>query len=108
MSEVALRPAILRRRWPVVALVASLAVNAFFIGATATDFLRFSGLHGGDGPHALRFELRWLEGRLPRQGLERVEAAVGAVRPSAEAHVDKLKQLRLGLGDLVAQPTPDR
>jgi uncharacterized membrane protein len=89
-------------------LVASLAVNAFFIGATATDFLRFRGAHDGDEPRALRFELRWLEGKLPSDGLDHVQAAVGAVRPSAEAHIAKLKQLRVSLGDLVAQPTPDR
>ena len=108
MSDIALRPLLRRGRWPLLALVASLAVNAFFIGATATDLLRFRGSHVGDGPRALRFEMRWLEGRLPREGLDRVEAAVGAVRPSAEAHIDKMKQLRAGLAGLVALPTPDR
>jgi len=108
MSNIALRPALRRSRWPLFLLVASLAVNAFFIGATATDFLRFRGGHAGEGPRALRFELRWLEGRLPREGLDHVAAAVGAVRPSAEAHIDKMKQLRAGLADLVAQPAPDR
>ena len=43
MSDIALRPALRRSRWPLFLLVASLAVNAFFIGATATDFLRFGG-----------------------------------------------------------------
>ena len=108
MSEIALRPASRRGRWPLVLLVASLAVNAFFIGATATDFLRFRRDHDGEGPRALRFELRWLEGRLPREGLDRVAAAVGVVRPSAEAHIDRMKQLRAGSAYLVAQPTPDR
>ena len=89
MSDIALRP-LVRSRWPLLALVASLAVNAFFIGATATDFLRFRDGHDGDGPRTLRFELRWLQGKLPREGLERVTAAVSAVRPDAEAHIDVL------------------
>jgi uncharacterized membrane protein len=108
MTDIALRPAHRRRRWPMAALVLSLAVNAFFIGATATDFLRFRGISDGEGPRALRFELRWLEGQLPRAGFEQVEAAAGAIRPNAEAHIEKLKQLRQGLGELVAAPTPDR
>jgi uncharacterized membrane protein len=108
MSDIALRTAHRRRRWPMAALVLSLALNAFFVGATATDFLRFHGTADGDIPRALRFELRWLEGQLPREGFSQVQAAVGALRPNAEVHIEKLKQLRLGLGDLVAVPTPDR
>jgi uncharacterized membrane protein len=108
MSDIALRPALRRSHWPRLLLVASLAVNAFFIGATATDFLRFRRDHDGEGPRTLRFELRWLEGRLPSEGLDRVATAVAVVRPSAEAHIDRMKQLRAGLAELVARPAPDR
>src|SRR5258706_13614012 len=107
MTDIALRPVHRRRHWPRVALVLSLALNAFFIGATATDLLRFH-TPSDDGLRALRFELRWLQGQLPRAGFEQVEAAAGAIRPDAEAHIEKLRQLRQGLGDLVAAPTPDR
>src|SRR5437773_1404723 len=107
MTDIALHPALRRRRWPMAALVVSLALNAFFIGATATDFLRFRGM-SDEVPRALRFELRWLEGQLPREGFDRVAAAAGAIRPNAEARIEKLRELRRGLGDLVAAPTPDR
>src|SRR5262249_18225884 len=106
--DVALRPAVRRRRWVVPALVVSLALNAFFIGATATDFLRFRKPFDGEGSKALRFELRWMEDKLPRQGFAQIQAAVGGLRPNVEAHITKLKQLRVDLGDLVAQPNPDR
>jgi uncharacterized membrane protein len=108
MSAIALPPALRYRRWSVVALVVSLAVNAFFVGAAATDFIRFRTESDSAGPHSLRVELRWLEAKLPRPGVERIEAAIGAVRPSAEARIGKLRELRRGLGDLVAQPKPDR
>jgi uncharacterized membrane protein len=108
MSVTALRPASRRWRWSTVALVASLAVNAFFIGATATAFLHFREDFDGIGPRALRFELHWLEGKLPRAGADRIEAAVAALRPRTEAHIEKMRELRRGLATLVAQPNPDR
>jgi uncharacterized membrane protein len=109
MSEIALTP-ILRqpRRWSAVALAASLAVNAFFLGAAATHILPLHSDFGPDGPRALRFELHWLESRLPSASMEEVRNAVGALRPSAEAHIERMRSLRRGLGTLVAQPNPDR
>lgn len=95
------------RRWLIGVLVVSLALNAFLIGAAATDLLRlFRGDH--DNPHAFNFELRWLRGKLPDAGIDKVEAAIAAVQPAAERHFDRLKDLRLQLGALVAAPQPDR
>lgn len=96
------------RRWLVGGLVASLVLNAFLLGAIATDLLRSSRKHGPDGPRSLSFELRWLEGRLPREGFDQVAAAVAAARPAAERHIERLKDLREGLGGFVAEPAPDR
>ena len=62
MSEITRR----HRNWLVAGLVASLAVNAFFIGAAATDLLGARGRHK-DGAQPLRYELRWLKGKLPEE-----------------------------------------
>jgi uncharacterized membrane protein len=95
-----------RRRWLGVALIVSLAVNAFFIGAAATDV--FNTRHGGHHDKRLRFELRWLAGRLPDDEMAKVEKAVAADLPEAERHVARLGELRTGLGKLLADPDPDR
>ncbi len=97
-----------RQRWLAVGLVASLAVNAFFIGAAATDVLRFGKDKGGYGRGALRYELRWLAGRLSPEAMARVEAAVAAGRPDAQRHIDRLRELRANLGGLAAAGEPDR
>lgn len=86
-------------------LVASLALNAFFVGAIATDWLRLPSREA-KGP--LYFELRWLEGRLPAADLAAVSAAVDAKRPETEAHIARLKQLRSDLAALAAAAEPDR
>jgi uncharacterized membrane protein len=106
MSDVAL-PAQRRRRWLIAGLVASLAVNAFFVGALATDWLDI-GWGNRSGGRVLNFELRWLHGHLPDEGMDRVAAAVDAARPTAEGHYDRLKELRRSLGTLAAVPAPDR
>ena len=108
MSDIALRPARRRWRWRTMALVASLVVNAFFVGATATAFLHFRAEFDGIGPRALRFEYHWLEEKLPRAAANQIEAAVAALRPGTEAHIQKMKELRRSLGTLLAQPKPDR
>ena len=106
MTSIAL-PAKRRPRWLLLALVASLAVNAFFLGALATDWLDL-GWGGRGGGRGLNFELRWLQGRLPDAGMDKVVAAVDAARPAAERHFDRLKELRGQLGALAAAPAPDR
>ena len=97
------------RRWLGVGLVLSLALNAFFIGAAATDLIRFD--KDGDGHKhggALRYELRWLASRLPPDAMADIEAAVAADRPNARQHIARLHELRAELGDLLAAQTPDR
>jgi hypothetical protein len=92
-----------RRRWLVYGLLASLLVNAFLIGLAATDLFR--PRHVG-GP--LRFELRWLQGKLPADGFARVAAAVEGIEPKVQAHIDRLKDMRRQVGELAAVPQPDR
>ena len=97
------------RRWLGVGLVLSLALNAFFIGAAATDLIRFdkdrdSSKHVG----VLRYELRWLAARLPPEAMATIEAAVVADRPNARRHIERLRALRAELGNLLAAATPDR
>ncbi len=90
--------------WLFVALAASLAVNAFVIGAFATDVLRFS--YAAKRP--VSFELRWLEERLAPEDFAVVNAAVEASRPDAHARFDRLRALRNEVGVLAAAPEPDR
>jgi hypothetical protein len=92
-----------RRSWLVYGLLASLVVNAFLIGLAATEFFRPQ--HVG-GP--LRFELRWLEAKLPADAFARIKAAVDAIGPKVEAHIDRMKDMRVAVGALAAAPQPDR
>lgn len=92
-----------RRRWLVYGLLASLFINAFLIGLSATDLTRPAHIGG-----PLRFELRWLEGQLPADAFARVQAAVNAIEPQVQAHVDHMKDMRQELGELAALPQPDR
>jgi len=91
------------RRWVLYGLFASLVANAFLIGLVATDLFRPN--HVG-GP--LRFELRWLQGKLPADGFARVAAAVEAIEPKVQVHIDRLKEMRQQVGELAAVPHPDR
>jgi uncharacterized membrane protein len=99
--------ALTRRRrvpWLFIGLAASLVLNAFFIGAVATDFFRFSAAE----KRHVNFELRWLEERLAPEDFAIVEAAAAAARPDAEQHFSRLRALRQELGVLAAAPEPDR
>ncbi len=101
MTELARRR---RPSWLFVALAVSLVVNAFFIGALATDALRV----GYAAKRPLSFELRWLQTRLSAEDFATVEAAVEADRSAAEAHFARLRALRQDLAVMAAAETPDR
>ena len=99
--------ALTRRRstsWLFIGLAASLVLNAFFIGAIATDVFRFSAAE----KRPVSFELRWLEDRLAEEDFVVVAAAVAAARPDAERHIERLRALRQELAVLAAEPVPDR
>jgi uncharacterized membrane protein len=97
-----------RRRWLAGALVVSLALNAFFTAAIATDMLRVKWGNRDREARALRFELRWFDERLDAAALRQVEAALAAARPNVIAHTDRLRQLRSELAALAAVAEPDR
>ncbi len=90
--------------WLFIGLAASLALNAFVIGALATDAFRFSAAE----KRHVNFELRWLEERLAPNDFAVVAAAVASARPEAERHFASLRALRQELGELAAAPEPDR
>jgi hypothetical protein len=62
----------LRRRWPAIALVASLVLNGFLIGLLATDWLKPRG--GFSGARFAGLELRRLDDHLPKAAVERIAA----------------------------------
>jgi uncharacterized membrane protein len=98
-----------RQRWVVAALVVSLAINAFIIGGAAFDVVRLRMPFRDHGtPPQLRFELGWLKGRLPPEGMAKIEEAIAAARPETVAHIDKLRGLRQQLAELIGAPQPDR
>ncbi len=97
-----------RRRWLGIGLVLSLALNAFFIGAAATDLIRFDKDRDGHRSGVLRYELRWLAQRLPSDAMAKVEASVAAERPDARRHIARLHTLRTELGVLLAADPADR
>lgn len=92
-----------RRGWLFYGLLASLVVNAFLIGLAATEFFRPQ--HVG-GP--LRFELRWLQAKLPADAFASVQGAVNAIEPKVQAHIDRIKEMRQSLAGLAAAPQADR
>jgi uncharacterized membrane protein len=88
-------------------LVISLGINAFFIGATVTDMIRFR--HGGDkDPRIIRTELRWLKDKLSPDAVKTIEGQLDTLKPDIVARLDRLKALRAELNALVAAPTPDK
>jgi uncharacterized membrane protein len=97
-----------RSRWLAGALVVSLALNAFFVAAVATDMLRVKWGGWDREARALRFELRWFDERLDREALGQVEAALVAARPDVIAHTQRLRELRSELAALAAAGEPDR
>lgn len=89
-------------------LVVSLAVNAFFVGATATDIARFRLGPEDKSPRIIRTELRWLKDRLSPDAIESIEKQLDTLKPDILVRLDRLKTLRSELNDLVAAPTPDK
>jgi Heavy-metal resistance len=102
-----------RRRLLGGALLASLTLNAFFIGGAVTDLARMAGV-GEDSDRAeasatlFRYDWRWLDGRLPDDAMAKIRADAGTDMPGAERRFEHLHELRTSLGMLVAAPKPDR
>ena len=99
-----------RRRWAGTALLVSLALNAFFIGAAATEVINNAvatpDRHAGGMLY--RLDLRWLDGKLPDAAVDKIAADVERGASGADRRFEHLRDLRADLGDMVAEPTPDR
>jgi uncharacterized membrane protein len=95
-----------RQRWPAAALVASLLLNAFLIGMLVVDRLapekRFTA------SRAASFELRRLSEWLPQDAIDHISAELGAVEPSMETRIARLRAMRAEIRRLAAEPAPDR
>jgi uncharacterized membrane protein len=94
------------RRWPVLALIASLLLNAFLIGLLATDTFRHK--RRGDGPRVVAWELRRLAGRLPPEALDRISADLAPVAEGFDERFRTLRARREAISRLAAEPNPDR
>ena len=99
--------AFLRRRWPAVALVASLVLNGFLVGMLATDALR---PHRGafNGERYVRFELRRFDDRLLQPAVDTIAAALKPLGPALDERLAKLRAIRAEIMRLAAEPVPDR
>lgn len=98
-----------RRRWPAIALVASLVLNGFLIGLLVTEAFRpHRGGHHRGTPRAVAFELRRLAERLPSDAVDQVAAELQPIRPQLETRLDRLRAIREDINRLAAEPAPDR
>lgn len=98
--------ATLRRRWPAIALAASLVLNGFLIGALVADWLTPG--RGFSGPRFAGFELRRLDDRLPQEAVERIAAELQPLGETMRERVARLRELRTEIMRLAAEPEPDR
>lgn len=89
-------------------LVVSLGLNAFFIGASVTDLIRFRHGGGDKEPRIIRTELRWLKDRLSPDAVATIEGQLETLKPDIVARLDRLKALRAELNALVASPDADK
>ena len=99
--------AFLRRRWPAVALVASLVLNGFLIGLLATDALR-PQRGPFTGERFARFELRRFDDRLPKDAVDQISATLKPLGSQIDERLAKLREIRAEIMRLAAAPEPDR
>jgi uncharacterized membrane protein len=96
----------LRRRWPAVALVASLVLNGFLGGMILADWLKPS--RGFSGERVAGMELRRFDERLSEQTVEAIAAALRPLAPELDQRIERLRAIREEIMRLAAEPDPDR
>jgi uncharacterized membrane protein len=99
--------AFLRRRWPAMALVASLVLNGFFIGMFVVDAVRHER-HGFSGERLATFELRRFDDRLPPDAVEKIAGELKPLAPELEDRLKAIREIRAEIMRLSAAPEPDR
>jgi hypothetical protein len=99
--------AFLKKRWPALALVASLVLNGFFIGMFVAD--SFKPRRGGiSGERFVRFELRRFDDSLPPAAVDRMLADLKPLAPDIEKRLQGMRDIRAEIMHLAADPEPDR
>jgi uncharacterized membrane protein len=98
--------AILRRRWPAIALVASLVLNGFFVGMFVVDWLEPH--HRFSGERLATFELRRFDERLPHEAADRIAGQLKPLGPDLEQRIKAMRDMRDEIMRLAAAPEPDR
>ena len=99
-------PDTLRRRWPAIALVASLVLNGFLAGMVAVDWLK--PRRGFSGERAAGFELRRLDDRLSKDAVARIETELAPLASRLDERIQRLRALREEVMQLAAASEPDR
>lgn len=97
----------LRRRWPAVALVASLVLNGFLIGMLVVDQLK-PHRRGLSGERLARFELHRFDDQLRKDAVDRIEAVLVPLGPQLEERLTRMRVIRAEIMRLAAAPAPDR
>jgi uncharacterized membrane protein len=99
-------PAFLKRRWPALALVASLLLNGFLGGMIVADSLK--PRHTFNGERLAGFELRRFDERLPPASVDSIAADLRPLAPDLDARIKRLRSIREEIMRLAASPEPDR
>jgi uncharacterized membrane protein len=98
--------AFLRRRWPAVALVASLLLNGFLLGMVTTS--EFRSHKPFNGARFANFELRRIDEKLPKPAVAQVASALKPITPQLDERLARLRAIRAEILRLAAAPDPDR
>jgi uncharacterized membrane protein len=97
--------AFLRRRWPALALVASLVLNGFLGGMILADWMKPH--RGFTGERMAGFELRRFDERLSEQAVETIAAELRPLAPELDERIKRVRAIREEIMRLAAQPEPD-
>jgi uncharacterized membrane protein len=96
----------LRRRWPAVALVASLILNGFLGGMIIADWLKPH--RSFNGARVAGMELRRFDERLPEATVEQIAAELAPLAPGLDQRIAQVRAIREEIMQLAAEPEPDR
>ncbi len=95
--------AFLRRRWPAVALVASLVLNGFFVGMFVVDAVKHHR-RGLSGERLATFELRRFDERLPPAAVDKIAGELKPLGPELEDRLKAMREIRAEIMRLAAAP----